>query len=59
MKYAFWFGLGLGAVAGAFLYKNCSRAKKIYDTAETNIQEKIDECKEDICKRKAQKQGQE
>ena len=55
MKNMFMFGLGLGVVAGAYLMKNCPVAKQAYDTAETNVKEKIEECQDAIARKKQQK----
>jgi len=55
MKNAFWFGLGLGLAAGAYFYKNCPPASKVYDSAESNVKDKLEECQQGLARRRKNK----
>jgi len=49
---SFWIGLGLGAVAGTYFYKNNRTCEKVFDDVEEKVVEGVEKCKAGIKKKK-------
>ncbi|MCL2556580.1 MAG: hypothetical protein FWE03_06175 [Firmicutes bacterium] len=54
---SFWVGLGLGAAAGAYFYKNNKTCEKVFDDVEDKVMDGVDKCKNNIKKKRKAEEG--